>query len=100
MPDVRAVTYISFALPRKCLGILILEGELLEDAAAIEARRLNLNPGGQVLAIPCKETDGDVPREIFEAMWNNRNRLIPEMEARVLFEAAAISEWNGTKVQS
>jgi hypothetical protein len=100
MSEVRAVTYVSFAIPRRSLGVLILKGELNVSEAILEANRLKLNPGGQVIAVSCKETDTDVPKELFEAMWSNRNRLIPEVEARILFEAASIRDWDGTVVQS
>lgn len=100
MTNVRAVTYVSFAIPGKCLGILILEGEFDVIEAALEARRLKLSPGGGVLAMSCKETDEDVPREDFDVMWANRNRLIPEMEARVLFDAASYQDWEGTAVSN
>jgi hypothetical protein len=100
MPDVRAVTYVSFSIPRKCLGVLILEGELGVVEAALEARRLNISPGGDVLAVSCKETDEDVPKEAFEVMWANRNRLIPDTEACILFDAASYKDWEGTAVQN
>jgi hypothetical protein len=96
MPDVRSVTYCSYAVPGKCLGILILEGELDVIEAAKEAHRLKLSPGGSLLAVSCKETDGDLPPGAFEAMWANRNRLIPDVEARVLFDGASVEEWDGS----
>lgn len=100
MPDVRSVTYVSFAVPGKCLGVLILEGELHPQKAVLEAHRLKLNPGGQVMAVSCKETDEDVPKEIFEAMWGNRDRLIPDTEARVLFDAASLGDLDETTVRN
>ena len=93
MPDVRTVTYVSFAIPRKCLGVLILEGELSLVEAATEAQNLNLNPGGDILAVSCRETDPDVPKEAFEVMWVNRNRLIPDTEACILFDGASVKDW-------
>lgn len=100
MPEVRSITYVSFAIPRKCLGVLILEGELSKVEAATEAQNRNLNPGGDILAVSCKETDPDVSKEEFEIMWLNRNRLIPDTEACILFEGASIRDWDGTAVQN
>ena len=100
MPDVRSITYVSFAIPGKCLGVLILEGELHAIEAAKDARRLKLHPGGQLMAVSCKETDDDIPKEIFEAMWGNRDRLIPDTEARVLFDAASLGDWDETTVRN
>lgn len=100
MSDIRSVTYCSYAVPERCLGILILEGNLDVIEAAKEAHRLKLSPGGQLLAVSCKETDEDLPPGAFEAMWANRNRLIPEAEARVLFDGASVDDWEGTAVHN
>jgi hypothetical protein len=89
----RSVTYCSFADPGKCLGIVILEGNIGVIEAARKAHRLNINPGGEVVAVFCKESDNDIPKEIFEAMWNNQNRLIPVDEAKVLFDAVSRREY-------
>jgi hypothetical protein len=96
MPEVRSVTYCSFSIIGKSLGVVILEGELDPVQAAIKSRELGLNPGGQLLAMPCKETDPDIPEGGFNIMWDNRNRLIPEIEARILFDGASIEEHSGT----
>lgn len=88
----RSLTYCSFAQDTRCLGVLILEGHLDTVTAARTAWALRLNPGGQLLAVPCSETDADVPPKIFEAMWENRGRLMQAHEARELFEAKSIRE--------
>ena len=93
MAEARAVTYCSFAEPGKCLGVVVLTGELDVVTSAQLAWKLGINPGGQMMAASCKETDPDVPTEIFEAMWVNRDRLIPGDEARELFEAKSIREF-------
>lgn len=93
MAEVRAVTYCSFAEPGVCLGVVVLTGDLSVVAAAQLAWELGINPGGQMMAAPCKENDPDVPRDIFEAMWANRNRVISPDEARRLFEAKSIREF-------
>lgn len=88
----RQLTYCSFATHDKCLGVLILEGYLDSLQAAQLAAAKGLNPGGQVLASPCSETDTDVPPNVFEAMWNNRNKLLSGDQARQLFDALSIKE--------
>lgn len=88
----REVTYCSFASNGGCLGVCILNGFLDPVQASKEARRLKINPGGELLAVPCKETDEDLPPYAFETMWVNRNRLIPVEEATVLFDAKSIRE--------
>jgi len=89
----RAVTYCSFATDEAgCLGVCILEGSLDPVAASKMAWGLKINPGGQLMAISCQETDEDVPLSIFEAMWANRGRLISGAEARDLFEAKSVRE--------
>lgn len=90
--ETRSITYCSFAELHRCLGVVILTGALDPVAAAKRAWALKINPGGQLMAVPCSETDSDVPPEIFEAMWSNRDRLIPGDEARGLFEARSIRE--------
>jgi hypothetical protein len=92
MTSPRVVTYCSFAVPETCLGVLILEGEHDPEAASKIAWGLKLNPGGQLMAISCMETDADVPPEVFEAMWENRNKLLTSQEARTLFDAASLKE--------
>jgi hypothetical protein len=87
---VRAVTYCSFADPDKCLGVAILTGALDPVAAAKRAWALKVNPGGELIAMPYQEAE--VSPELFEAMWNNRDRLITDAEARVLFGVKSILE--------
>lgn len=88
----RAITYCSFVIDDKCVGICILSGTLDVIEASKECHRLRINPGGQLLAMSCKEIDADVSLSLFEAMWMNRERLISPEEARTLFEAKSIRE--------
>jgi hypothetical protein len=91
----RALTYVSFASTgdnQRCLGVVILEGEVDVITASVQTYAQGINPGGEVLAVSCRDTDKDVPDDIFEAMWANRNRLIPSEEARVLFDARSLRE--------
>lgn len=87
------VTYVSFAEPGKCLGVLILNGDLDVIEAAKTAYALGLNPGGQVMAITAHHDDKDIPPGMFEIMLANTNRLIPAEEARNLFDARSIREF-------
>lgn len=89
----RAVTYCSFANEGTCLGVCILNGSLGPVEASRMAHSLSINPGGELLVVACQETDEDIPLKIFEAMWENRDRLIPVSEARILFEAKSIREF-------
>lgn len=89
----RALTYCSFADDDGCKGVVILEGALDPVQAAIRAHALGVNPGGELLAIPCNDEEPDVPAHLFEAMAANAHRLIPVDEARVLFEALSIGEY-------
>lgn len=90
----RKLTYCSFANETKCLGVLILEGSLDPVEAAKIARAKNLTPEGrgQLIAMPCTETDSDVPPKLFEAMWENRDKLLTGYEARELFDARTVEE--------
>lgn len=88
----RFITYCSFAIPDKCLGICILRGKLNPIEASIQAHSLGVNPGGQLLTIPCKETDNDVNPELFERMWNSADKLISVEESKILFDTASIKE--------
>jgi hypothetical protein len=90
----KKLTYCSFAVKDKCLGVLILEGSLDPVQAAKVAWTKKLNPGGEVLAMPCTEEDPDIPSKIFEAMWENRDKLLTGDEARKLFEAKSIKEFD------
>lgn len=89
-PD--ALTYISFAEEGVCYGVLILPGALNALEAAQTASAMSLNPGGQVLAMSCTKEDDDVDSDLWEAMKNNQGRLIPEEEARELFDAKNLGE--------
>jgi hypothetical protein len=97
MTDIRVVTYCSFVDKvegsNECVGICILEGHLDAVQAAKKAWALGVNPGGEMLAMACHETDSDVPPHVFEAMWEQRHRLLHYSEARELFEARTIREW-------
>lgn len=101
--EVRAVTYCSFVDKvqgaDRCVGVCILEGELDAVQAAKKAWALRINPGGEMLAISCRETDPDVPANIFEAMWEQRYRLLDYSEARELFEAKTIGEFKAEDVE-
>jgi hypothetical protein len=90
----RAVTYCSFATDECCPGVCILDGILDPVAAAITAHTLGINLGGQLVAMPCYESDSDIPPDIFEIMWINRNRLISAEEAKGLFEAKSVHEFD------
>jgi len=72
--------------------VIVFQGKLDVIEAAKKAHRLGINPGGEVVAIPVEEGH-NVPTDIFEAMWNNVDRLIPVEEARVLFQAMSRKEY-------
>ena len=88
----RKITYCSFATEEKSLGVVILDSELDIINASLVCHALGINPGGQMIAMSCSENDSDVPPQIFEAMWNNCNRLISKEEAKDLFDAISIKE--------
>jgi len=88
----RALTYCSFADDDGCKGVVILEGAFDPLQAARRAGELGVNPGGELIAVPCNDEEPDVPALLFEAMAANVHRLIPVAEARVLFEARSIRE--------
>ena len=97
----RQITYCSFATKTECLGVVVLDGNFNAVQACFRTRERGLNPGkGELMVVSCKETDEDVPSEIFEAMWNNRNRLIPAEEARLLFDAASLKEMDAASLLS
>lgn len=89
----KSLTYISFAIPGHSLGVVILHGEYNVIDAAREAHRLGINPGGEVVAVSCTDTDEDVPKHLFKIMAENANRLIHPGEARELFDAVSIEEF-------
>jgi len=89
----RALTYCSFADDDGCKGVVILEGALDPVQAAIRAHALGVNPGGELLAVPCNDEEPDVPADVFAAMAANVHRLIPAAEARVLFKTRSLGEW-------
>lgn len=91
MSMTRQVTYCSFAADR-FLGAVVLEGVHCPVQASVICHAAGINPGGQLMAVSCAETDVDVPAEIFEAMWASRGRLLTEDEARTLFEAKSMGE--------
>ena len=96
----RAVTYCSFADDASCKGVCILQGDLPAVTAAIVAHQLGINPGGELLAMVCWESDEDISRDIFETMWAHRNKLLSEAEARSFFDAITLAEYdeeNATK---
>lgn len=70
--------WLSF-VEGKNLGVAIVEGRGILTATE-QAWRLGINPGGEVLAMPC-----DAPAEQY------RNRLLAPSEARVL-----VAELDGT----
>lgn len=88
----RKLTYCSFATREKCLGVLLIEGDLNEVQAAYIAHAYKRNPGGELITMIITETDGDLPNGMFDIMWANKDRLIPPEEARTLFDAKSIAE--------
>jgi|SRR6188508_3304691 len=93
----RTLTYCSFADDDGCLGIVILEGELLPAAAAKRAHTLGVNPGGELLALPVIEGDHELPPGMFERMAGLTNRLFSKDEAVVLFEARSIRDYEANR---
>ena len=89
----RSLTYCSFADDDRCLGVLILEGELLRAAARGRADSLGLDPGGELVALPVLENDPHIPPGMFETMASNVNRLVSKDEAIVLFDAIRYGDW-------
>jgi hypothetical protein len=89
----RAVTFCSFATDKECLGIVILENALDPFRAILRIHKLQLDPGGELMTYGCFEKDPDcyIPDDIFEAMWNNMNRLIPIEDAKKLFDLVPIN---------
>jgi hypothetical protein len=89
-----SLTYCSFATDEDgCRGVCILEGALSPIEAANKAWSLGINPGGELVAVACNKGDTDVPPNLFAIMKSNTNRLIPAEEARELFEAKSIREF-------
>jgi len=89
----RSLTYCSFASDDRCLGVVILEGAFDPLQAARRAHALGVNPGGELLAVPCNDEEPDVPPDMFEVMAANVHRLIPVDEARRLFRSRSIREF-------
>jgi hypothetical protein len=90
----RSITYCSFAGSEGCRGIIVCHGDVGVIEAAKRAHRLGINPGGEIMCLCCRE--GKTPKEIFEAMWNNVDRLIPVEEAKVLFDAVSKREYEAS----
>ncbi len=84
------LTYCSFADPDRCLGVLILDGELDPMMASMTAHLLGLNPGGELLAVT---VPADAPDRFYQAALENRCRLLSPWEARELLEGKSIREW-------
>ena len=94
-----ALTYCSFA-DDKCLGVLILRGNLDPIQASLIAHAAGINPGGELLAIPVLPEHTDVPESAYQAMLENAGRLLRPDEARELLEAKPISEWEEAEDKS
>lgn len=83
------LTYCSFATDEEgCRGVLILEGHLDPIEASLTASAMRMNPGGEMVAIKVPEDLEEI--EVYAA---NRNRLMTGAEARELFQAKSIREW-------
>ena len=67
--------WLSFADDSGCLGIAIVKGKSVGDAAA-EARRLRINPGGEVLGHPFPDDDVDAKKE--RERWGVNRLIDPE----------------------
>ena len=91
-----ALTYCSFAEPGRSLGVVILEGAKDPVTARAHCRLIGADPGGQILAAVARKGDEDVTPGMWDAMMSNRDRLVPEGEARELFEAKSMKEWDET----
>jgi len=72
--------YLSYAVPGKFMGAVILRGESVEDAAE-KARERGLSPGGQVLGI-------EVPSHL--PPWPYRNRLLTKEDIDAIFPGGGI----------
>lgn len=94
------LTYCSFASAIISEArALVLDGALTPMAAYARAKELNLIPDTlcaniQLIAYPVPPAP-EVADWEYEAYLANRNRLIPLEEARKLFGAKALSEWEG-----
>jgi len=84
------LTYCSFADDERCRGVVILDGYLDPVMAALQARFLGINPGGQLLVF-------EIPEDLegIDVYFANRNRLLTADEARTLFDGMTLSEWEG-----
>lgn len=88
------LTYCSFVNSSACLGylnattVVILEGHHAPLDAANLALELNLiGDTGQFISLP-------IPEELEELYAAHVNRPISAEEARLLFEAKSIREWD------
>lgn len=88
--QIRTLTYCSFATATECLGVVVLRGDMDVVVASGKCHEKGINPGGQVLSMPITEIDCPMP--IFDAMWNNCDRLIPKDEAIRLFDAVRLGD--------
>lgn len=92
-----AVTYCSFAGPERSFGIVILHGVLDAVRASLICHSLRVNPGGELITVPITKAEflsADSGTEAqWDAMWNNRNRIVPPEEARALFDAKPMREF-------
>ncbi len=89
------ITYCSFALPERSLGVVILPGRHDEIEAALKCHALKINPGGELIVAVTSEEE--IGAEQFNVLWRHRLRLIAPDEARRLFGAKSIKEWDDAK---
>lgn len=88
---IEEVTYLSFADDQGSRGVVVLSGGIEVVAAIHEARRLGINPGGEVMCLIFRRND-NLPDGAFEKLLDNSGRLIPPEEAKILFDGKTLAE--------
>lgn len=81
------LTYVSYALPERCAGVVVIEGlhDALEAARIINKNGWRPSEGGQIYAVHVPD---DIRESEYRPLYENRNRLISGAEAEKLFGKA------------
>lgn len=79
-----ALTYVSYALPDRCVGVVVIEGlhDVTEAVVIINKNGWRPREGGQVYAVHVPD---DIREAEYRPLYENRNRLISGTEAEKLF---------------